>query len=150
MNKDIPYILRNMVEEDKGHIFTTWLKTFWKVSPMHNCPPDFYLEHQRAIIEKLLETATTQIICAPEDPEYIYGYICYELVAGIMILHWLNIKPNWRRLGLMHSVLTALYPNVGKQAIILTHNIHDMTRLKDKYMLSYNPYYITDRLRGIL
>jgi hypothetical protein len=136
-----------MVESDKGFIFSTWIKEQWLTHPLTSCPPEFYLPHQRQIITTLLELpAKCLIACAPDNADMILGYIVYEMVADILVLHWAHRKDIYRNMGLGKDIIKQVYPDIGVKPIMMTQNNRMFNKLKHKWMLAYNPFYITDRL----
>lgn len=145
----VPYVLRGMDENDKAFIYTTWIKVHWTAPPMNFCDKTSYLPHQREVITKLLDTANVLVACDPDDSDSLLGYIVYEFVAGVLIVHWLHIKSINRFMHLASDILETIYPNHRTRTIICTQNFMEYSKLRYKFKLSYDPFFLMDRMRGI-
>lgn len=147
MNKIAPpHVLRAMIEDDERFIFTTWIKVFHEVPPINFCISSVYLPRQREVIGTLLETANVLVACQPEEPDSILGYIVYEFVADILVVHWMHVKDPWRNQTLAKTILQSIYPEVGTYPIVCTHNFKSYTKMRHNYKLTYDPYFITTRM----
>lgn len=147
MSKTVPpYLLRKHTDDDKGFIYQNWIKLYHESCPINFCINDIYLPNQNRIIDNLLETANTLIACNPEDPTLLLGFICYEFVQDVMVVHWMHIRGNMRFRGLATDILQSLYPTAKSDPILVTHNFRTYSELRHKFCLSYDPYFITTRL----
>jgi hypothetical protein len=141
-----PYVLRSMVPDDEAFIFTSWIKGFHQVTPMNFCPSSVYLPQQRLIITRLLETATTLVACLPEKPDDIIGYIVYEIVGGLMVVHWMYVKSLFRHNTVATSILQSLYPGVTTDPIVVTHNFNAFRDVRHRFNIQYDPYFLINRM----
>ena len=144
----IPYSLRELTEDDKAFIFTSWIKSNWKVYPNPSIIADLYLPEMREMIGKLLDTANTLIVCASDDRSHILGFVVFEYIEDILHIHYLYIKNAFRNVGLARSVISAIYPDIKNKPIVATSNFILFQKLKANYMISYNPFFIPHRLKG--
>lgn len=62
---------------------------------------DDFMKSYHKYIEFLLGKASTQIACLKSDPDVILGYSVSE--PGV--LHWVFVKPDWRRIGICNDLL---------------------------------------------
>lgn len=132
-----------MVEEDEAFIYTTWIKIYHQVEPINFCDNQTYLPNQRAMIKKLITNAQVLVACTPEDPNSIIGYIVFDFVGDILVLHWLHIKAIFRRFGLARDMIKQLYPRAKIDPIICTHMFRSFKSLRNKYSLYFDPYFNT-------
>ena len=142
----IPYSLRAAQENDAGFIFSSWLAAYHECQPINFCPNDIYLPNQRQIITFLLTHAQTIIICHPDDPNELLGFICYQFVSQQLVVHWMYIK-FFRLQGLATQVLTQIYPETKAKPIIVTHNSKLFNKLRPIFKLIYDPYLIPNMLK---
>lgn len=97
-----------------------------------------YLDAYGKVINQIIERpgVDVKIICLKEDPEIILGYSVTELRPGMLILHWLYVKPDWRDNDLGRMLVSEN----------LTHTTH-LTKtgralLKKHPKIKFNPFII--------
>lgn len=136
---NLPIRVRPAVQGDVNFIFNSWLESFRRsLFPKNIINEVYYSEHHK-VIENLLKTATTLILCNEADSAEIYGYICAERVQGIFVLHYVYIKHTYRKLGLGKLLLNQ-FDHDTSNAAICTHMTKIAERLSTKYSLVHNPY----------
>lgn len=155
------YILRHHVKQDENLIYSSWIKGAYEVFPTNFIPRELYLEHQSKHIKYCLDHFTTYILCHPDDPDEIFGYVCFSTVGQSLIVHWLYIHNIWRKRftgeSMVPTLLSEIHPGWDKQQIVVTQIskhfkskcpkcqcgecLHN-TNLQKKYNLVYDPYYL--------
>lgn len=144
------YHLRHIRREDEKLIYSSWLKGSYEFSPNNFIPRELFLEHQSRLIQHCLNTFSTLILCHPDDPDEIFGYICYSLVGKLLIVHWLYLKNMWRKINTGESMvpylLDELHPTWRDEPIIVTQFSKHFKKHKDKYNLVFNPYYLEGKI----
>lgn len=139
----LPVAYRAPTEEDLPFIYSTWLKSYRNTDWAKHMSNDTYYFHHKAICAAILESPTTvtTLICDESDPEQLYGYVVAQVIGGKPLLHFAYIKYNFRKLGLMKSLIQHLgYFNTSGQVNFITHLPRNYTALRTKYNLEYNPY----------
>ena len=136
---EMPFRIRPAVEGDVAFIFSSWLKSYrtsLNVKQVNNTV--FFSEHHK-VVEGLLKTANTYVICPAKDPASICGYICAEQVDGIFVLHYIYVKHTFRTLGIGKLLLNK-FDHDPDMAGVCTHMTRIGEKLSDKYGFLYNPY----------
>ena len=144
--KMIPYMLREHTESDRNFILNSFLQSFREHSNHSYIPKSIYYKNQAEIIEFLLSTANCLVVCFPEAPEEIMGYIIYEQVVGNLVVHFAYIKTTYRTHHIMNEIIDSIIPS-STSNIIATHIPYYFRYLKEKskYSMVYDPYYITNK-----
>jgi hypothetical protein len=135
--------IREFTEGDAPFIFNSWLKSFRNGLAAKYVDNTIYFTEQHKIIERLLKRAKFKIACSPTAVEDIYGYICYEHIDGIYVLHYCYVKQTYRNLG----VFTALMTDTGHNfdgAGLFTHSTKVSHDVMPKYNLIYHPYILNN------
>ena len=140
-----------MTEQDVSYVHSSFLKSYHQHSIMKFVPNTIYYKNQEEIIHYLTKNANTLIACFPEDPEEIMGYIIYEIVSDMLVLHWIQVKGIHMHMQLATKIINSICPK-DNCSIIATHITFDYERLKtkiDNKKFSYDPFYIVNkRLNG--
>ena len=122
---------------DKSFIFNSWLKSFRNspfAKPMPNEP---YYKNHKQIIEKLLKKSKVLIAANPSDPLQIFGYIVYEELGDVKILHYVYVKYSFRKFGIAKNMVNSITED---KAFLYTHHVDLLRKIKDKYSMLYDPY----------
>lgn len=107
---------------DTNFIFTTWLRSlragcFW----FQQIQKETYFRNYNEIIHRILKRPSLKITiaCLKEDPTVILGYAITEPES----VHYVFVKPVWRRIGLLKDLLKEPFSKVthmtteGKQVL---------------------------------
>jgi predicted GNAT family acetyltransferase len=98
----------------------------------------YFSEHHK-LVEKLLKRSTTVIAVDPNDPATIYGYLTYERLEGILVVHYSYVKHTFRGMGVLRQLLKSIEHD-WNTAGLFTHSTIISARLSLKYNLIYHPY----------
>jgi len=130
---------------DSGFIYSSWARSFRAASTMRAVPQVLYNKGQTERVDRILKNPDTKIfvLCHKDTPEMIFGFI---VVEGEDILHYLFIKPNYRRMGLANFLLKCFD---SSKPIIHTHKPSDFAmerwlKTPPGAKFIYNPF-ILDR-----
>lgn len=127
---------------DVAFIMKTWLKEQRKQGDNVFMRDSTYYACEKKRLTRLLTTANVVIICNADAPTEIYGFLAYqhEARADLFVIHYAFVKSQHRRKGLMRALVSALYPQVGKAEIAITHVSRVCWDLIPKFHLKFNPY----------
>ncbi len=153
-NKDVK--TREAKAEDLNFILSTWLKSYKDSDFGRAIPKEIFYSFHQKLVRTILghENNIVTILCAPEAPEQIVGYICHNIKAPIV--YFTYIKYPFRRLGLGKLLLNSLrdwyvkeldLPAEHADAKLLiqcTHKFKVWGEFARKYSLVYNPYIISE------
>lgn len=100
--------IREAKDGDMPLIFSTWVNGAYFGSDK---PKDEATERQekyklRCRIERILDSRSTHVViaCDKKDPDFIYGYSVFENKDQGATLHWIFVKPTFRRFGIGRNI----------------------------------------------
>lgn len=140
------FITRHMEAEDKNFIYNSYLKSFHQNYPIKFVPPTIYYKGQSDVLDFLMKSANVMLAVYPEDASEIMGYVIYEYIAEVPIIHYVYVKNLSRR----KYVATKLVEQIlGEQKLLIyTHYVEDFPKFKYKLKgakMVYDPFLITSR-----
>lgn len=129
---------RQATIEDINFIKKTWLTSLrLDVDPMVESTT-FYPEHE-AIIGNIAKDTPCWIAADKEHPFYIYGWGCGVVTdSGLSLLHYIFVRPEWRRRGLALAIAKQLGWQSGKK-FVASHNTH-FVKARWRLNMTLNPY----------
>jgi hypothetical protein len=139
--QEFPIAMRHPHKEDIAFIFNSWLHSYRHSLHVKNIGNTvFYAEHHK-VLERLFKRCDARIACDPKDQNQIYGYIVYERITGVLVVHYCYVKQPYRRLGLCHQLLLEAGRS-KEEAFAYTHETFLGNRLSGRFRALYNPYVI--------
>lgn len=139
MTNSLPVEVRALIDSDIPFIFNSWLKAYRNAKAVCEVNQTIYFNEHHKLIEKLLGRGTTLVIGAAGDPATVYGYINYEHVQGLFVLHFAYIKHDFRTLGLFKELMKSTQNDFATLGCY-THKLKSSGLLEDKWKLVYHPY----------
>lgn len=136
LKKDLIEI-RKGKPEDFNLIYATWLKgLLYGNEWFQQIDREAYYKHYHDVIEIVLNRPQTEIsiACLKEDPDTILGYSIWERRDEKNILHWVWVKPVWRKIGIGHDLMPM-------PVHVVTHLTRTILQKKEKHIL-FNPFII--------
>lgn len=137
MGNQIPINFRTLETEDESFIYNSWLKSFRNsplAKPLCN---EVYFRNHKLIINNILQRSTTLLACNPEDSSQIYGYIVYEMLRGVPIVHYVYTKYTYRKLGIAKQLFEA---TIKSKPLLISHYTSNLKPHMDKLELIFDPY----------
>lgn len=133
VNKASLVDIRDMVNDDRPFIFSTWLRGLRHSNDYFELiENEAYFKHQHDLIEAILDDfeVTVKIACLKDDPSVVLGYVVYKNTR----LDWCFIKRSWRAIGLARDL-------VPKDITTVSH-VTDVGRalLRKHPTVRFNPY----------
>lgn len=138
-SKSLPISIRDAEEGDISFIFSSWLKSYRPGLLCKHVDNTIYFAEHHKLVERLLRRSFTIIATDPADPATIYGYLTYERVEGLLVIHYAYVKHTFRAMGVLRQLLASLKHD-WKLAGLYTHSTIISARLSMKYNLIYHPY----------
>jgi ribosomal protein S18 acetylase RimI-like enzyme len=132
--------VRRALEADAPFIFNSWLKSYRFGDLARNCDNAVYFNEHHKVIERLLKRCETFIACAESDPATIYGYICFERVEGMLVVHYVYVKHTFRNMGIAKELMKETAHVPEQTAALYTHHAEIARKLQIKLNLVYHPY----------
>lgn len=100
-----PIVFRDHVKSDNDVIYSTWMNSLYYGNDwFREIDNDVFFGKYRKVIETILEKKDTKvtIACLDNDADTVVGYAVAE---GLEILHWIYVRPAWRKLGIAKSLV---------------------------------------------
>ena len=149
MQREFPYILRSFVEADKPFIYNSYMFSYHDYSDLRIVPKILYNTNQLEVINWLFAHAEILIICFPEEPDAIIGYIIHQIVNNVLIIHYVYIKNSFRGQGMFQKIVEPLVPLTTEETttVIATHITTGYFKVRNKInkvIMTYDPYLITN------
>lgn len=139
--QELPIQLRQPHGEDIPFMFNSWLHSYRHSLHVKNISNTvFYGEHHK-VLERIMKRSEAVIACNPEDPNQIFGYIVYERITGILVVHYCYVKQPYRRLGICHQLLNAA-GRKKDEPICYTHETFLGNKISGRLRALYNPYVV--------
>jgi GNAT superfamily N-acetyltransferase len=149
--------LRPMREDDRNYVLSSWLNSYAEVGrrprlvdprtrelqdeggEFRGTRRGVYFRVYQPIVEALVGRSTIVVATLPEEPDVVLGWMAVEGDC----LHYLLVKPRWRRLGIarwlieqldgMNAVYThAPSPTVAKGLVPSSWSFDSMRRFEDR------------------
>jgi GNAT superfamily N-acetyltransferase len=124
--------VRDYCEADQGFVYKTWLRgLYYSNDWVKEIPTCIYYGYYPNVINFVLSSPKTQVKLAvlKEDLDVILGYAVFEEEK----LHWVFVKPPWRKLGIAKML-------VPENITTVTHLTFIGRAIKQKKKLVFNPF----------
>lgn len=106
--------------EDRAYVLDSWLRSYEQSPWAMQVGERAYFERQRPLTERLLRDCDT-VIARPVDwPDGIVGWACGQSLPSTFVLHYANVKRDYRRIGLGRALVLQL-GLTDSQARVFTH-----------------------------
>lgn len=123
--------LRAMRDEDRNYVLSSWLNSYGEIARRHRVVDPrtkavldeggefrgtrraVYFRLYEPIVQDLVTRSTIVVATLPEEPDVVLGWMAIENDC----LHYLLVKPRWRRLGIGRWLLGQL----GELDAVYTH-----------------------------
>lgn len=124
---------------DLPFVFDSWLRSQWDADAKRKMLPDVFFPQQRGRIERILKRSMVVIAFSTAAPEEALGYVCFERIVGIPVVHWVYTKQALRRLGVARFLVQV----AQGEADCLQHSHKSDARAKklfSRFRSVFNPY----------
>lgn len=105
---------------------------------------DVYYNIVKQKVVEIIGSNSILVACNAADPEQIFGWVCYRLDV-VPVFHYIYVKYTWRKLGLARLLLSTVYSDIKKEAVIHTIASKVTDDNKIKYLLKYDPSFVTKK-----
>lgn len=114
-------------DRDYNFIYGNWIREYGKCGIANGMNGDHFLypSYQTLLIKKLLGEGKVMLAYKNGDIGDLVGFVCYDLLGNMLILHYAYVKPVCRELGIYNDLLDQVYLKHSQidsdERIILTH-----------------------------
>lgn len=147
----VPIITRQAVESDIGYILDSFLQG--ARSPVYsNMKGTIYFKRYKPILLALLKRSQILIACLPDDPNTIAGFVVYDFLDQIPIIHWVQTRKMFKQQGIAKHLLNQVSPNFGTKLTVVSHLPipkslpNSFHQLSQTYNLQYDPFIVTEKV----
>jgi GNAT superfamily N-acetyltransferase len=137
--QELPIAFRHTHAEDIPFIFNSWLQSYRHSIHVKNIANTVYFGEHHKVLERIMKRSEAIIACDPTDQTQIFGYIVYEIITGVLVVHYAYVKLPYRKLGIMKQLLEKAGRKVNHH-FVYTHETHTAHKLALKFSAFYNPY----------
>lgn len=143
---DKPFVIRSAKPEDISFIYSSWLKSYKHGSSIgKSVRTSIFFNNYREIVDVLLERSNILVACLPDSPDVILGYIVYESIESMHILHYAFVKESFRYLNICNFLVAEAKLPDGTN---YTHHTFFLDKLNSKHLnqFVFNPFHLYERL----
>lgn len=110
---------------DINFITSSWLKSFRDGYFNGTVSNRVYYNQHHKILESLVPRASVLVACNAEQPDQIFGWICFEVLDRHLVLHYLYVKDAFRQIGMAQKlfdfVMDSQELDLIKNRVLTTH-----------------------------
>ena len=134
--KMIPAI-RHVDEADLNFIFNSFLRSLRGYPEFAQVSNEDYYSGQKLELEQYLRSHTTLVLCNPEDPGHIFGYIIALPDEATIFVY---VKYTYRKFGFAKLLLEAAHPSLYNKTIKAAYTCRNWAAVSTKFRHLFNPY----------
>ena len=136
---DTPALLVREAElADIPFIRDSWKHSFHEGGHAPRCEPILFWEGQSDVITRLLGRSRVLVASNPEDRAQIFGWVCFEQVGPLGVVHYVVVKRPFRRMGVAKSLLE--HAVGGLERRMHSHRTKLGERVAARVGSTWNPY----------
>lgn len=136
-------LVRTAGKEDASFIIHSWLTSFREGDWVEGVPNQVYYHSHHKVVESILSRATVLVLCLPDAPEVMFGWICVEGCENGVILHYLYVKHEFRGNRMASRLLKEVLDAEAPAVVFCTHRVKPMGFEFKKRGYIYNPYLLS-------
>ncbi len=130
---------RDAIEEDISFIFNSWLKSYRNARAVSGIASSIYFSEHHKVLERIMKSCKVTIASNPADKSQIYGYIVFEEISGITVIHYSYVKHTFRKMGIAKTLLGTVKKDLSTGSMY-SHSTLSGDRIAPKYNMVYSPY----------
>jgi hypothetical protein len=124
-------------ETDLNFIFNSFLRSLRSYPEFGQISNEDYYAGQKKELEKYLRTAETRVLCNPDDPSHIFGYVIGVPDQETIFIY---VKYTYRKFGFAKLLLENLHPNLYTAPIKAAYLCRNWPEVSAKFKHLFNPY----------
>lgn len=136
-----PFHIRSVAPSDMNFIYSSWLKS---AQEDVGGPKTQFFETYRDHVKSLIERSEILVACDKTDPDFVHGYIVFQKIDDVFLLHWAYTKARFRKMHVMTGLLKSAFPNFGAEEMVITYRNDKRPKMFQKLKTIYKP-----NLRGL-
>ena len=140
--QSLPVEIREAYPSETNFIYHSWIKSGFRSRVYEMIAKEIYTNAQHDVITHVLARANVIVAQELNKPENIYGYLIYQYVDGVFVVHYAYTKQIFRRLGVLASLLKAAGFDSKSNMGFYTHSTKAAYDIETRLNMFYNPYLI--------
>ncbi len=141
----MPIAIRDGQDGDVPFIFSSWLKSFRTGLFCKHVDNNFYYAGQHKLMEKIVKRSKIIVAVDPHNPADIYGYLCFEHIDGLLVIHYGYTKHTFRCMGVFRQLIKHTNQDFNNVSLY-SHSSIMASILAKQYNLVYNPYILVNHM----
>ena len=133
--------IREAGYKDVNFILNSWQRSF--KHSLKDCSESIYNAKHEKLIIKLLSKCQCLMAVNPEDLYQIYGWVCFDALKEIGIMHYMYVKHPYRKYGI-GTQLFKMIEHDKKYPCMVSHTTRHYKHIKNKWNLTFNPYLLLE------
>jgi len=138
----LPIEIRKGYDHETNFIYNSWIKSGHRSRTHEIIAKELYTLNQHDVITHVLARANVIVAQELDKPESLYGYLVYQWLDGVFVVHYAYTKQVFRSLGVLSSLLQYAGFEPQQSAGFYTHTTKAAHAIDTKLNLIYNPYII--------
>lgn len=142
-------VLRPLRTRDVPRILKDWLVSYHTATEVREIPNGVYYHWHHKLLESLMEDPeVVWLVAVPaESPDLIAGWLCAsQFAGGSMLLHYVYVTRNYRRLGLGQRLIATAGVPAGQGVMTTALTFTGKALLKSRgNTAAFNPYLLMGR-----
>ena len=126
---DFPFVYQTFVEGAKTYTYSLMVGKI-------------YYRRYKPIVKNILLRSKVLVACLPDDPNTIVGYIIYEYLDNIPIIHWVHTRKMFQKQGIAKELCKLINKDFGDTLTMSSHVCKDFYELRKKFNLGFDPFLI--------
>jgi hypothetical protein len=130
-------IVRKADRADLNFILNSFLRSQRSNKRFENIVNELYFPEQTKVLQQLLRSSKTLVLCNSEHPDHLFGYV---IGMPDKVTHFIYMKFPYRKMGYGRKLIEAMHPQLYKKTIEASYSCPGWPELSAKFRHLYNPY----------
>lgn len=88
--------MRPATPEDGRFVADSWIRSYKGAYRNKRVPAEVYWKRQREVVANLVDRSDVWVACDPLNPWTVWGWICAERQANVLVVHYVYVKNPFR------------------------------------------------------
>ena len=130
-------IIRPAEPSDLNFILNSFLRSLRAYPPLKHVSNEVYYPSQKTVLERHLMNSHTLVLCNPEDPAHIFGYVIGNPDRDTVFIY---VKYTYRKFGFARRLMEALHPSLYNKTLDATYTCRNWPEVSAKFRHVHCPY----------
>lgn len=135
---DLPVRFRDFAEGDKNFVLANWLRSNRNNDAYAAMRNEHYFYDHQLTIGDVAQNSPIRVCCSVDDPNVIYGFICFRPREDGLVVHYIFVKQAFKRLKLAAAMLHDAGWRSGMAVFATAWNFR-LPPVIDRFNIFYRP-----------